>query len=59
MQIEEYFDFLSSDDIRIKGHRIGIEIEDAGKSMDLSKRLTLILLRGMKNVLPADQGKNC
>lgn len=25
MQIEEYFDFLSSDDIRIKGHRIGIE----------------------------------
>jgi uncharacterized protein (DUF433 family) len=25
MRIEEYFDFLAPDDIRIKGHRIGIE----------------------------------
>src|SRR5437016_6121955 len=25
MQIEDYFDFLSDDDIRIKGTRIGIE----------------------------------
>ena len=25
MQLEDYFDFLASDDIRIKGHRIGIE----------------------------------
>ena len=25
MKIEEYFDYLSSDDIRIKGTRIGIE----------------------------------
>jgi len=25
MQIEEYFDFLADGDIRIKGHRIGIE----------------------------------
>jgi uncharacterized protein (DUF433 family) len=25
MQIEDYFDFLGPDDIRIKGHRIGIE----------------------------------
>lgn len=25
MQIEEYFDFLGPDDIRIRGHRIGIE----------------------------------
>lgn len=25
MQLEEYFDFLSPHDIRIKGHRIGIE----------------------------------
>ena len=25
MQLEEYFDFLSADDIRIKGTRIGIE----------------------------------
>lgn len=25
MQIEEYFEFLAPDDIRIKGHRIGIE----------------------------------
>lgn len=25
MQIEHYFDFLAPDDIRIKGHRIGIE----------------------------------
>ncbi len=25
MQIEDYFDFLSPDDIRIRGHRIGIE----------------------------------
>lgn len=25
MQIEEYFDFLAADDIRIKGTRIGIE----------------------------------
>lgn len=25
MQIEDYFDFLPSGDIRIKGHRIGIE----------------------------------
>ncbi len=25
MQLEEYFDFLAPDDIRIKGHRIGIE----------------------------------
>src|SRR5260370_7810874 len=25
MQVEDYFDFLSPDDIRIKGHRIGIE----------------------------------
>ena len=26
MQIEDYFNVLSSDDIRIKGSRIGIEI---------------------------------
>lgn len=25
MQLEEYFEFLAPDDIRIKGHRIGIE----------------------------------
>lgn len=25
MQLEDYFDFLSPNDIRIKGHRIGIE----------------------------------
>lgn len=25
MQLEEYFDFFAPDDIRIKGHRIGIE----------------------------------
>lgn len=25
MQIEEYFDFLAENEIRIKGHRIGIE----------------------------------
>ncbi|MBM3128070.1 MAG: DUF433 domain-containing protein [Chloroflexi bacterium] len=25
MQIEEYFDFLAPDDIRVKGHRVGIE----------------------------------
>jgi len=25
MQIEDYFNFLAPDDIRIKGHRIGIE----------------------------------
>lgn len=25
MQLEDYFDFLDSDDIRIKGHRIGID----------------------------------
>lgn len=25
MRLEEYFDFLSEDDIRIKGHRIGID----------------------------------
>lgn len=25
MQLEEYFDFLAADDIRIRGHRIGIE----------------------------------
>lgn len=25
MQLEEYFEFLDPDDIRIKGHRIGIE----------------------------------
>ena len=25
MQLEEYFDFLAPDDIRLKGHRIGIE----------------------------------
>ena len=25
MQLEEYFDFAAPDDIRIKGHRIGIE----------------------------------
>lgn len=25
MQLEAYFDFLAPDDIRIKGHRIGIE----------------------------------
>ncbi len=25
MQLADYFDFLSSDDIRIKGHRIGID----------------------------------
>ena len=25
MQLEDYFDLLSPDDIRIKGHRIGIE----------------------------------
>jgi uncharacterized protein (DUF433 family) len=25
MQLEDYFDFLSPEDIRIKGHRLGIE----------------------------------
>jgi uncharacterized protein (DUF433 family) len=25
MQLEDYFDFLASNDIRLKGHRIGIE----------------------------------
>ena len=25
MQLEDYFDFLAPDDIRIKGHRVGIE----------------------------------
>jgi uncharacterized protein (DUF433 family) len=25
MQLEDYFDFLAPDDIRIKGHRIGVE----------------------------------
>jgi uncharacterized protein (DUF433 family) len=25
MQLEDYFDFLAPDDIRVKGHRIGIE----------------------------------
>jgi len=25
MQLEDYFDFLSPDDIRVKGTRIGIE----------------------------------
>jgi uncharacterized protein (DUF433 family) len=25
MQLEDYFDFLGTDDIRIKGHRVGIE----------------------------------
>lgn len=25
MQLDDYFDFLSPDDIRIKGHRIGID----------------------------------
>jgi uncharacterized protein (DUF433 family) len=25
MQLEDYFEFLAPDDIRIKGHRIGIE----------------------------------
>ena len=25
MQLEDYFDFLSPDDIRIKGHRIGFD----------------------------------
>lgn len=26
MQLENYFDFISPDDIRIKGHRIGIDL---------------------------------
>ena len=25
IKLEDYFDFCSADDIRIKGHRIGIE----------------------------------
>ena len=25
MRLEDYFDFLGTDDIRIKGHRIGID----------------------------------
>lgn len=25
MKLEEYFDFLAPDDIRVKGHRVGIE----------------------------------
>ena len=25
MQLEDYFDFLKPDDIRIRGHRVGIE----------------------------------
>jgi len=25
MKLEDYFDFLSPDDIRLKGHRIGID----------------------------------
>lgn len=26
MQLEDYFDFLNVDDIRLKGHRIGIDL---------------------------------
>ena len=25
MELEDYFDFLSPDDIRLKGHRVGID----------------------------------
>jgi hypothetical protein len=25
MRLEDYFDFLGTDDIRVKGHRIGID----------------------------------
>ncbi len=25
MQLEDYFDFLAADDIRLKGHRVGLE----------------------------------
>ncbi|WP_193198885.1 hypothetical protein [Nostoc sp. MG11] len=33
MQLENYFEFLAPDDIRIKGHRIGI------RYLELSQRL--------------------
>ena len=50
MQLEDYFDFLAPDDIRIKGHRVGIEnilyeyIHRAKTPEEISERFDTIRL---------------
>jgi uncharacterized protein (DUF433 family) len=50
MQLEDYFDFLAPDDIRIKGHRIGIEsilyeyIHRAQTPEEIAKRFPTLTL---------------
>ncbi len=50
MQLEDYFDFLAPDDIRIKGHRIGIEtilydyIYGALTAEEIAKKWTTLTL---------------
>jgi uncharacterized protein (DUF433 family) len=50
MQLEDYFDFLAPDDIRIKGHRVGIEnilyeyIHNALTPEEISERFDTIRL---------------
>lgn len=44
MQLEDYFDFLSAEDIRLKGHRIGIDdILDLYLEAIRPKRLSCIM----------------
>lgn len=50
MQLEEYFDFLAPDDIRLKGTRIGIEsiltayIHNASTPEEIAERLPAVTL---------------
>ena len=50
MHLEDYFDFLGPDDIRIKGHRIGIEsvlyeyIHRAKKPEEIAERFPTLAL---------------
>ena len=50
MQLEDYFDFLAPDDIRIKGHRIGIEsvlyeyIHNAQTAEEIASRFPTLTL---------------
>jgi uncharacterized protein (DUF433 family) len=57
MQLEEYFDFLAPDDIRLKGHRIAIEdvlfehIHNAMTPQELAERFPSLNLEKIYAVL--------
>lgn len=61
MQSEEYFDFQRPDDIRIKGHRIGIEsvlyeyLYNAQTPEEMTTRFPTLTLEQMMNKRGEDE----